>query len=275
VTVIDNINPTITCYDPVDTGTNSGCQAIVTHTPPTYDDNCAVTMARVSGPASGSLFPVGRSITTYRATDASGNWAQCVTNTDVFDDDPPVVDCKPSITVTINAQNNFRVTIVESTVVNSKSDNCAIFSTALSPNVIDFNTVSPTSTTVTVVDRYGLRSTCTTEINVVRGKVIDLGTYTKLAYEDFLITWYNYGIFAATSKVTIRIYDTAVYNAADPIVVSVASNINYISPQGLRNFNYSGIAQKPCNTVYYVRLFIKDGTNLPVYVGQEPFYFKC
>jgi len=274
VTVVDNINPTIVCNQPAPKGTDAGaCGAIVNFAPAVGSDNCPKTVARTSGLAPGSLFPVGRSATVYTVTDVSGNYASCSTFTEVSDDDIPLITCKP-VSVTLDATNNFRKVLVESDVVASKSDNCAIFSTSLSLTVIDFFTNRPTTTTATVVDRYGLRNQCTSPVTVTLGKVIDVGTPTKKVYQAFTITWYNYLVFASTSKVTIRIYDTATYSNTDPILATVANSINYVSGS-TRSYNYVGFSGYPCARTYYVRLFIKDGAKAMVYVGDQPFYLTC
>jgi hypothetical protein len=79
VTVNDTQNPSISCPANITVGSGPGiCSAVVSYTAPVGTDNCAgVTTARVAGPASGSTFPPGTTTVTYRATDASGNTAQC------------------------------------------------------------------------------------------------------------------------------------------------------------------------------------------------------
>lgn len=281
VKVVDNINPSITCDQPEPVGTSStGCGAIVTFDTATGSDNCDEVVSLTSGNPSGFFFPVGRSVTTFTVTDPSGNFASCSTFIDVADDDPPVVTCRSPISVSLDATNNYRRVLTEGDIVVSKSDNCAIFSTAISLTVIDFNTFltsGSTTTTVTVTDRYGLRSTCTSTIDIARGKVLNIGSYVKRFYQKFTITWYNYGIFAPSSKVWLRIYNVQAYTPGTPFIREIATGIPYTpSPQNSpRQYTYNGISNVPCNVEYYVNIFIKQGTAAEVYVGQEPFYLAC
>jgi hypothetical protein len=76
VTVTDNTPPTISCPADIIVVQNSTSGAIVNFAPPTASDNCpGVTTTCV--PASGSLFPFGKTKVTCTATDASGNVASC------------------------------------------------------------------------------------------------------------------------------------------------------------------------------------------------------
>jgi hypothetical protein len=78
-TVNDTTPPVISCqvdivvdFDPAVNG------AVVTYTAPVGTDNCSgTTTAQIAGLPSGSTFPVGTTTNTFRATDASGNTAQC------------------------------------------------------------------------------------------------------------------------------------------------------------------------------------------------------
>jgi gliding motility-associated-like protein len=78
VIVVDNEDPTIECPESI-TVTNIEGQnyAIVTYTEITATDNCGVTVERTSGFASGEQFPVGTTVVTHVATDASGNTTEC------------------------------------------------------------------------------------------------------------------------------------------------------------------------------------------------------
>ena len=92
VTVVDNIDPSITCPSDITTGVDPGsCGAVVSYTPPVDTDNCSgATTVRISGPASGSVFPPGTTTVTYQVTDASSNTATCsfdVTVTPANDND--------------------------------------------------------------------------------------------------------------------------------------------------------------------------------------------
>jgi hypothetical protein len=77
VTVRDTQPPTISCNPDIDIDAAPGASfAFVAYLTPLASDNCpGVTVACT--PASGALFPIGKTIVTCRATDASGNTASC------------------------------------------------------------------------------------------------------------------------------------------------------------------------------------------------------
>jgi len=84
ITIIDTINPTITCPPDINTITITGCTAtgVILGTP-VADDNCGVASIVNNAPVE---FPLGVTIVTWTATDISGNTATCnqtVTVTDV------------------------------------------------------------------------------------------------------------------------------------------------------------------------------------------------
>lgn len=74
VIVVDEINPTISCPDNI----AAGCNSFVEYTVPTATDNCSVNAVILTeGLGSGSNFPMGETIETYQAIDASGNTTTC------------------------------------------------------------------------------------------------------------------------------------------------------------------------------------------------------
>ncbi len=79
VTVNDVQNPSISCPANIAVGSSPGiCGAVVSYVAPVGTDNCAgIATVRIAGLASGATFPPGTTTVTYRASDASGNTAQC------------------------------------------------------------------------------------------------------------------------------------------------------------------------------------------------------
>jgi hypothetical protein len=79
VTVVDTTPPTISCPASITLEPTCPSGAVATYALPTGMDSCSatVTITRTAGPASGSVFPIGTTTVTHRATDASGNFAEC------------------------------------------------------------------------------------------------------------------------------------------------------------------------------------------------------
>ncbi|MCD6659285.1 MAG: choice-of-anchor L domain-containing protein, partial [Lentimicrobium sp.] len=77
----DETNPTIVCPENINVTTATGsCSANITIVPATASDNCgtpAVTGQRNDGLLLNEAFPVGTTLITWTATDASGNFATC------------------------------------------------------------------------------------------------------------------------------------------------------------------------------------------------------
>mgnify|MGYP002682191372 FL=1 len=98
VTVADTGRPVIDCPDDITQAAATGlCSAIVNYTAPVGTDNCtgAVT-TQIAGLPSGSAFPVGTTVNTFRVTDAAGNTADCSFNVTITDNQPPVFTSCPS-----------------------------------------------------------------------------------------------------------------------------------------------------------------------------------
>jgi hypothetical protein len=77
-TVNDNTPPVFTSC-PVNITIEATCPtgAIATYATPTATDNCGVTVTRTTGPASGSVFPIGTTTVVHTADDGHGNTATC------------------------------------------------------------------------------------------------------------------------------------------------------------------------------------------------------
>ncbi|MFN8395281.1 MAG: HYR domain-containing protein [Bacteroidia bacterium] len=98
------------------------CSAVVTYTAPVGTDNCpGVTTAQTTGLASGSAFPVGTTVNTFRATDAQGRTTTCSFNVTVIDAEAPVITCAAPDTVS-NATNQCGATVTYT--LPSATDNC-------------------------------------------------------------------------------------------------------------------------------------------------------
>ncbi|MBL0047143.1 MAG: HYR domain-containing protein [Bacteroidetes bacterium] len=102
VTVEDNTSPAfLNCPTNVSVNNDPGqCNAVVAWVAPTINDNCSgATMSQISGPPSGSVFPVGVTPISYFALDASGNSATCSFNVTVVDSEQPQITCLGNVNV--------------------------------------------------------------------------------------------------------------------------------------------------------------------------------
>ncbi|MEW6160311.1 MAG: HYR domain-containing protein, partial [Verrucomicrobiota bacterium] len=99
VTVIasDTTPPVITCPANLTLGTDPGLCGAVANFAATATDNCSNATVSYSH-APGSVFPVGSTVVTATATDASGNTTSCTFTVTVQDTTPPVITFCPSPT---------------------------------------------------------------------------------------------------------------------------------------------------------------------------------
>ncbi|MEJ7610664.1 MAG: HYR domain-containing protein, partial [Ferruginibacter sp.] len=95
VTVVDDVDPVISCPAPITTNNDAGaCGAVVTYATPVGTDNCpGQTTTQTAGLASGALFPVGTTTNTFEVMDAVGNIATCSFTVTVNDVENPVITC--------------------------------------------------------------------------------------------------------------------------------------------------------------------------------------
>lgn len=122
VTVIDNIDPTITCPANLSVNSDAGsCDAVVTFTVNSSDNCTGETVTLTSGLASGSAFPQGVTSNAFTVTDGSGNTADCNFTVTVTDNEAPAISCPANMTVSTDA-NACSATVSYSTP--GVTDNC-------------------------------------------------------------------------------------------------------------------------------------------------------
>ena len=163
ITVLDNINPTITCPADITMSNDAGeCNAIVNWTVPTPEDNCPGTTITSASNDPNEVFPVGTTTVSYVITDAAGNTAECSFDLTVVDNENPTITCPADITVSSDAG------ICTASGVDLGSpvtgDNCGIASItndSSEPYVLGNNTI-----TWTVTDDAGNTAICTQTVTV-------------------------------------------------------------------------------------------------------------
>ncbi|MBK7945253.1 MAG: HYR domain-containing protein [Flavobacteriales bacterium] len=133
ITVVDAAVPTITCVADIAIEATPGlCGAVVNYTLPAASDNCGtVSVARINGLPSGSVFPVGTTLVRHRASDTAvpPNTSDCTFWVTVFDASAPVFSSCSNITV------------------NSSSTNCSAVVSYAAPTVAEpCTTCSPAGT---------------------------------------------------------------------------------------------------------------------------------
>ena len=123
VTVNDAQAPNIVCPASQTKNTDAGiCTTPATYANATFTDNCSGgSVVRVSGLASGSIFPRGVNNVVFRATDAAGNLSFCTMTITVNDGQLPVITCPANI-VRNNDLNQCYATVTYTVTV---TDNCS------------------------------------------------------------------------------------------------------------------------------------------------------
>ncbi|KAF0204274.1 MAG: hypothetical protein FD170_592 [Bacteroidetes bacterium] len=181
VTVVDAVNPVVTC--PVENQIVSTDTDVCTYThsgtgwDASAADGCttiaslsyALTGATevASNPANTSLagvtFNRGVTTVTWTATDGSDNFGNCSYTVTVNDTQNPNAVCR-NITVQLDAAGSASITATD--VNNGSSDNCGIQSLAVSPDTFDCDDLGPRTVTLTVTDLSGNVSTCEATVTV-------------------------------------------------------------------------------------------------------------
>jgi gliding motility-associated-like protein len=161
VTIVDNINPTITAPANLTVNANSSCNAtgVALGTPVTWD-NCDIQSVTNNAPAT---FPVGVTTVTWTATDDNGNTATATQTVTVVDNTDPIIT-GPSVFTTSavancqlpNASSGFGIVV---------SDNCGV-ATLTNNGPANFN-LGYNSITWTVTDNSGNTSTLNQVIQVI------------------------------------------------------------------------------------------------------------
>lgn len=165
VTVNDNTPPIIVnCPGNIVMSlTGSDCDESVIWVAPTASDNCSVS-SFASNYDPGDVFPVGITMVTYTATDASGNIATCNFDVTVNDNTPPVIaNCPGNIVMSLTGS------VCDETVnwaLPTVSDNCSVSSFTSDYKPGDIFPLGTTTVTYTATDLSGNEAICTFNITI-------------------------------------------------------------------------------------------------------------
>ncbi|MFN0215586.1 MAG: HYR domain-containing protein [Saprospiraceae bacterium] len=103
----DTIDPEIFCPDSDTIQLSEGaCDTVLHYTVTATDDQGTAIVIQLSGPASGSIFPVGVSTCVFLATDLVGNTTTCAFSFTVESLTPPFLECNQLVTVELDASCN-------------------------------------------------------------------------------------------------------------------------------------------------------------------------
>jgi len=181
VTVTESpaVLPTITAPPNVTAYTGPGatsCGTVVTDATlgtPTAADNCSLASVTRTGVPAGNVFPVGTTIVTYRATDASGNFREATQAVTVIDNTVPVVTPPAAVTLFTGAgATSCGVTVsnLNATLgTGSATDNCPGVG-AVSRSGVPAGNVFPvgqTTLTYSATDAAGNTGSATQVVTVV------------------------------------------------------------------------------------------------------------
>jgi hypothetical protein len=213
ITVIDNIDPTISCpsnqtfsVDPGQCNTSVGASAL---NPVSFGDNCEVTSANLTwkmtgvtiGNGTGMMpntdFNVGTTTITYTITDAAGRSASCSFTVTVTDDSSPNISCPGAISVNVNINNSYSGSIGTATA----TDNCDP-SVTITNNAPALYPLGVTTVTWTATDDAGNISTCSQTVTVTN--------QPPIAADDF------YSVLQSTVSAPTSVSGNVLLNDIDP-----------------------------------------------------------
>ncbi|WP_211342491.1 LamG-like jellyroll fold domain-containing protein [Hyunsoonleella aestuarii] len=232
VGVADNTPPTITCPGNIIVNNDSGqCTAVVNYSTPIANDNCGVdSVTRISGPASGSAFPVGTTTVTYEVEDTNGNTETCSFTVTVNDNEPPVAQCKDYTIILDSDGANTQGDKLSTNDINDGSyDNCGNVSVAFDnfDGRIYCTDVGVIQVGLIITDSAGNTSTCTANVTVV---------------DDI---------------------DPVAICRATPLTVQLDNNGNYtLDPALLDNGSHDGLAASNCGVSLSVSQTTFDCTDI-------------
>ena len=159
--------PVIVCPSDITANNDPGiCGAVINFSPAVAIDpeDGVITTTQTSGPASGTVFPVGITMVQFSATDSEGNTSTCQFEVTVLDNEAPIATCQ-DITIDLDPITGL-ASITAADVDNGSTDNCGIDTMSLDISAFDCSMIGPNTVTLTITDNVGNTSTCTTTVTV-------------------------------------------------------------------------------------------------------------
>ncbi len=167
VVLINDIEPVITnCpSDIVVLVSGTGCDEAGTWTAPMAADNCSIA-ALTSTHNPGDIFPMGTTMVTYIALDASGNFSTCSFNVTVEDSISPLFEiCPDEVSISEFDLDTQSAAVTWQTPV--ASDNCGLVTISSNYNSGDSFPRGVTKVIYTAIDESGNEATCEFEIDII------------------------------------------------------------------------------------------------------------
>ncbi|MCK4342296.1 MAG: HYR domain-containing protein, partial [Phycisphaerae bacterium] len=216
------------------------CEAVVTWTAPTADDNCAIDTF-TSNYSPGDTFPVGTTHVVYTATDIYGNDITCEFDVTVNDTEDPVISGCPS-NIEVNADAGTCEAVVTWTAPTA-DDNCGMqsFTSNYSPG--DTFPAGTTHVVYTATDIYGNDVTCEFDVAV-------------LAFNNFVVDVEIQGGIVAggfTRCITFTFYEAC----PDPTPLVFEKDVTFanVGGNGLGSATFTDL---PCSSSGYTCVTAQD-----------------
>jgi hypothetical protein len=167
ITINDTQNPTVSCpANIVRSNDANQCSAVVTYTTPVASDNCPGATV-ICIPSSGTAFPIGVTLVTCRATDASSNTSsstsRCTFTITVNDTQNPTINCPVNI---VRNNDTGMCSAVVTYTTPTANDNCSGASVVCSPPTGATFAKGVTTVTCTATDTSSNTANCTFTVTV-------------------------------------------------------------------------------------------------------------
>ena len=180
VTVVDNIDPEITCTNDIsETVGENGSTAVVNYDAPVASDNCEFTVEQTAGLASGAEFPLGTTTNTFVVTDGAGNTATCSFTVTITDDEDPTITCPTPINVNVDAGVCGAVVEFSTPEGFDNSGNVTVTKIA-GPESGEIFPVGTTTVTFQVEDASGNTATCSFDITITDNEAPEITSVANI-----------------------------------------------------------------------------------------------